>query len=313
MKKDILVCALVLVHLLNGGCNAQNEKKEMKETIDVIKSGVQTYKETPVYTVQINKQGCRLVLEMRGNVDYRLTENNGESMMLPLNAMITGSGPQTALVKIYPKEGDAYLTKYAHVTLNFFHAPDRQSRLSEYKTIASFELPGGLEEKKLPYYETTVQFTAKVPFDYAAELNAATDLKSIPDIDEKVRAKYNQIRRVCENLDSAAYNKYLAHSSALVYNTTYTDAAQIEKSEASSSPLAMVDPQVKNRSFLPIQDVVTQYYANGKIVALWQKNLAPALYMKGEVASKDGGSKPVEAGDPIFLYLPKGSSELQVW
>ncbi|MFC3361560.1 hypothetical protein ACFOG5_00025 [Pedobacter fastidiosus] len=79
--------------------------------------------------------------------------------------------------------------------------------------------------------------------------------------------------------------------------------------------LALVDPQVKKRSFTPIQNYSVQYYANGKIVALWQKNHHPILHLKGEVASSKEGSeaKPFEAGDPIFLYLPKNAEGLQVW
>ncbi|MFC3361559.1 hypothetical protein ACFOG5_00020 [Pedobacter fastidiosus] len=205
------------------------KKKQWNKLLAISKSQVKTYSETPVYTVQMNKQGCKMVLEMQDNVDYRMVENNGESMMLPLNAMITKSGPQTAIVKIYPKDGEEFISKYAHVKLTFYHAPNKNSRLSEYKKITEFELPAGLEEKKLPYYETKIQFAATVPFDYSKELVEAKDLKTVPNIEQKAVQKYNEIRNACENLDSLAYNKYLVHSSALVYNTTYTSTEQIEE------------------------------------------------------------------------------------
>lgn len=315
MGKKFLTGVLILIQALSIGCRAQNDKKEMEQIIIDIKSQVKTYNETPVYTVQINKQGCKLVLEMEGSVDYRMVENNGESMMLPLNAMITKSGPQTAIVKIYPKDGESLLSKYAHVKLTFYNAANKNSGLTDYKKITEFELPAGLEEKKLPYFETKIQFNATVPFDYSKELAEAKDLKSIPNIEQKVVQKYNEIRKSCENLDSIAYNKFLIHSSALVYNTTYTAPDQIEEREMSGGLLALVDPQIKNRQFSPIQNYVIQYYANGKIVALWQKNHNPLLYLKGEVSSKKegGAAKPFEAGDPIFLYLPKSSEGLQVW
>lgn len=315
MGKKIILGISILIQFLNIGCQAQNDKKTMEQIISDIKSQVKTYSETPVYTVQMNKQGCKMVLEMRDNVDYRMVENNGESMMLPLNAMITKSGPQTAIVKIYPKDGDEFISKYAHVKLTFYHAPNKNSRLSEYKKITEFELPSGLEEKKLPYYETKIQFAATVPFDYSKELAEAKDLKTVPNIEQKVVQKYNEIRNACENLNSLAYNKYLVHSSALVYNTTYTSKEQIEEKETSGDLLALVDPQVKKRSFTPIQNYSVQYYANGKIIALWQKNHHPILHLKGEVApSKEGSeAKSFEAGDPIFLYLPKNAEGLQVW
>lgn len=305
----------IVIQASSIGCQAQNDKNEMKQIVNDIKSEVKNYSETPIYTAQIEKQGCKLVLEMMGNVDYRMVENNGESMMLPLNAMITKSGSQTAVVKIYPKDGENILSKYAHVKLIFYYAANKSARQADYKKLAEFELPAGLEEKKLPYFETKIQFDATVPYNYSRELVEAKDLKSIPDIEQKVVQKYNEIRKACENLDSIAYNKFLIHSSALVYNTTYTAPDQIEEREMSGSLLALVDPQIKNRQFSPIQNYIIQYYANGKIVALWQKNHNPLLYLKGKVSSKkDGvGAKPFEAGDPIFLYMPKKSDDLQVW
>jgi hypothetical protein len=315
MGRKIILGISILIQFLNIGCQAQNDKKTMEQIISDIKSQVKTCSETPVYTVQMNKQGCKMVLEMQDNVDYRMVEDNGESMMLPLNAMITKSGPQTAIVKIYPKDGEEFISKYAHVKLTFYHAPNKDSRLSDYKKITEFELPPGLEKKKLPYYETKIQFAATVPFDYSKELVEAKDLTSIPNIEHEVVKKYDEIRKACEKLDSIAYNKFLIHSSALVYNTTYTAPDQIEEREMSGGLLALVDPQIKNRQFTPIQNYVIQYYANGKIVALWQKNHNPLLYLKGEVSSKKEGdaAKPFEAGDPIFLYLPKNSEGLQVW
>lgn len=305
----------ILIQASSIGCQAQNDKTEMEQLVKDIKSEVKNYSETPVYTAQIEKQGCKLVLEMVGNVDYRMVENNGESVMLPLNAMITKSGLQTAIVKIYPKDGENFLSKYAYAKLIFYNAANKSARRTDYKKLAEFELPAGLEEKKLPYFETKIKFDANVPYDYNRELVEARDLKSIPGIEQKVVQKYNEIRKACENLDSIAYNKFLVHSSALVYNTTYTAPDQIEKREMSGNLLALVDPQIKDRQFAPIQNYIIQYYANGKIVALWQKNYNPLLYLKGKVSSKkDGvGAKPFEAGDPIFLYLPKNADGLQVW
>lgn len=305
----------ILIQASSIGCQAQDDKKEIEQIVNDIKSEVKNYSETPVYTAQIEKQGCKLVLEMVGNVDYRMVENNGESMMLPLNAMITKSGSQTAIIKIYPKDGENFLSKYAYTKIIFYYAANKSARRADYKKLAEFELAAGLEEKKLPYFETKIQFDAAVPFDYNRELVEARDLKSIPGIEQKVVQKYNEILKACENLDSIAYNKFLIHSSVLVYNTTYTAPNQIEEREKSGSLLALVDPQIKDRQFSPLQNYTIQYYANGKIVALWQKNHKPLLYLKGKVSSKkDGvGAKPFEAGDPIFLYLPKNADGLQVW
>lgn len=294
--------------MLISSCKGQKKEQQMDKITEEIIKLVHQYPTTPMYSLQMNKQGCKLVVEMENNVDYRLVENNGESIMIPLNVMITKSGKQRLRVKIYPKEGEQYLTKYAYVQISIFNAPNKNSGLKDYVKIAEFTLPQGLEEKKIPYYEHNIDFDANVPFDYSEELNTATDLSKVKDIEEKVVKKYNEIREICEKSDIISYNRLSIHSSALVYNTTYTSVEEIKNSQQTNR-FGIVESNLKNRKFLLIQDYYIQYYANGKIIALWQKNHSPALYMKGENSS----GKIIEGGDPLFLYIPEGSTELKAW
>lgn len=295
----------LLFFLINiGAFGCSNIYGQIK---DAAISSIHSYSTTPVYSLQMNKQGCKLVVEMENNVDYRLTENRGESIMLPLNVMITKSGKQTLKIKIYPKDGDQYITKYAHVKVNIFNAPDKSSSLKDYKKIAEFTLPEGLESQKLPFYEHTIDFDATVPFDYSKELDKAVALNKIPNIEELVVKKYNEVRTICEKSDVAAYTSLSAHSAALVYNTTYTDIQEVKNK--SENQYGIVDSKLKNRTFIPIENYYMQFYANNKIVALWQRNHNPLLYLKGENST----GKVVEGGDPLFLYMPEGSNELKAW
>lgn len=305
MIKNSLISLLSLITIL--ACKGQEKDEKMNKITDEIIKLVHDYKSTPVYSLQMNKQGCRLVVEMENNVDYRLVENTGESMMIPLNVMITKSGKQTLKIKIYPKEGENFLTKYAHVQVNIFNAKSKSSSLKDYVKIKEFTLPQGLESRKLPYYEHEIEFDAQVPFDYSTELNNAKDLSKIPDIEKLVVQKYDDVKNICEKSDVIAYNNLNIHSSALVYNTTYTSKDEIKKNQGNK--FGIVDPGLKNRSFADISNYNIKFYAKDKIVALWQKNYKPALYIKGENSS----GKHIEDGDPLFLYMPEGSSELKVW
>lgn len=294
--------------ILISSCKGQEKEQQMDKITEEIIKIVHQYKTTPMYSLQMNKQGCKLVVEMENNTEYRLVENNGESIMIPLNVMVTKSGKQRLKVKIYPKEGDQYLTKYSHVQVNIFNAPNKNSSLKDYAKIAEFTLPQGLEEKKIPYYEHYIDFDANIPFDYSKELNTATDLSKVKDIEEKVVKKYNEVREICEKSDIIAYNELSIHSSALVYNTTYTSIEEIKNSQQTNR-FGIVESNLKNRKFLPIENYNIQFYANNKIVALWQKNHNPSLYMKGENSS----GKLIEGGDPLFLYIPEGSTDLKAW
>ena len=107
IKTSIYLVLMVLI----TSCQ-KKQKKETSASIgtgnvtEEISSHVHNYSSTPMYSLQMNKQGCKLVVEIESNVDYRLVENSGESMMIPLNAMITSSGKQTLKIKIGSEESE---------------------------------------------------------------------------------------------------------------------------------------------------------------------------------------------------------------
>ncbi|MCG8813962.1 hypothetical protein G1K66_11925 [Tenacibaculum finnmarkense] len=304
-----LILSIALVSL--QGCKEQNTTT-MEEIIEEVYNNVETYTTRPVYGVQVNKSGCKLVVEIEGGTDFRFTENNGESMMQPLNLDLIDSGKKTAIVKVYPLDSDSLLTKKAYVSLRFTFAPDKKSGINEYKTIASFSLPEDIGTQKSPYFEARIPFEVKVPFDYSIELGKAKDLKNIANIEELVVAKYNELRTICENFDEIGYWEESIHFSTIVFNTLY-DTSKEEITKGYEIKPGLIDSSLYNRELLPIENYNIQYYANNKIVALWQKNHNPMLYMKANYKYISGKEAYNEGGDPIFLYMPKGSNELKLW
>ncbi|MCD8418662.1 hypothetical protein J2Q11_13440 [Tenacibaculum finnmarkense genomovar finnmarkense] len=284
----------------------------MEEIIEEVYNNVETYTTRPVYGVKVNKSGCKLVIEIEGSLDYGFTENNGESMMLPLNPMLLKSGKQIAIIKVYPLDSDSLLTKEAHVGLRFTFAPDKESGINEYTTIASFSLPEDIGTRKLPYFEVRIPFEVEVPFDYSLELENAKDLKSIYNIEGLVVAKYNQLRDLCLDFDEIEYLKERIHSSIIVFNTLY-DVTKDDITKGYETKFALTDSEGYNRKIFPIENYVMQYYANGKIVALWQKNKNPMLYVKSNYKYTSGKEASFEGGDPIYLYIPEGSNDLKIW
>lgn len=311
MKNKIVIVILVLLSL--NSCNKfKNTKKEMDEIVEEIYKEIHQYKSRPVYSVQVDKTGCRLYLEIKDNIDYGFTESNGESMNLPLNFFITKSGKQTVIIKIYPKQGDLYITKFAMINLVFYRAPDKDSDMSEYKEIAKYSFEG-LEDKKLPYYEAQVTFNAEVPFDYSSVLNKSQDLTKGSDIENKVVKKYNDMGQIIYNFDQLSYEKNKKFLSVRVFESSYETDKNIIKQTVTDT-LNIFNSTLKNREILHIENYKIQYYANNKIVALWNiKNLESALRLKGRYKKKDNSIIDYEVSDPLFLYIPSGSDELKVW
>jgi hypothetical protein len=314
MRNKIMAILAMLISL-NSCSQSKNTKKEMEEIVQEIHKQVHTYKEKPVYSTQVDKTGCRMVLEMKNNIEYRFTENNGESMNVPLNFFITKSGKQTAIIKVYPKEGDTYITKYAMANLTFYYAPDKGSKIDEYKEIAKYTLPEGLEEKKLPYYEALVTFDATIPFDYSKELENAQDLTKVSNIEQKIINKYSRTSEVIRDKDIIAYEKQNLFNNIRMFETTYeASIEEIRNNEIQLQDANMFSSILQNREMLPIENYKIQYYADGKIVALWNIiNMESPLRIKANYTKKDGSIGNYQESISLFLYMPAGSNELKVW
>ena len=304
---------MAIIISLNSCNQTKKPKKQMEEIVQELQKQIHKYKQRPIYTAQVDKTGCRIYIELKDNIDYGFTENNGESMNLPLNFFITKSGKQTAIIKVYPKEGDLYITKYAMVNISFYYAPDKDSKMDEYQVIQKYSLPEGLESKKLPYYEEKVTFDVTVPFDYSKILDNAQDLTKVSEIDDKIVNKYNEMRKIIQDLDQLKYEKNKIFFSTRVFESSY-EVNEDEIRTAVTDTLNIFNPSLQNREMLPIQNYRVQYYAGGKIVALWNiQNLECALRLKGKFKKKDGKIMDYEVSDVLFLYMPLGSNELKVW
>ncbi|MCX8618247.1 hypothetical protein J3U42_07580 [Gilliamella sp. B2923] len=306
--------SLFLISSFLFSCGQENQEKQMEEIIQQELALTQNYTHRPAFGAQVTKNGCKLIIEVEGAQDYRFIDNNGQSTMLPLNVLLFNAGKKNVIIKVYPRDGEDYLSKYANASVTIYRAADKNTSLKDYQQIAEFNLPQGLEEQKLPYYEAKLMIDVDVPFTYDQELAASVNLKNVPNIEQKIVEKYNQIRTICINRDEIVYHREFLHSSGIVSNTTYENTYEEIKNSYKMKPMLIdSDSRITNHEFLPIENYTIQYYANGKIVALWQKNLSPMLYMKARVKNDEGEERNIEGGRPIFLYMPQGSNELKVW
>ncbi|WCC43770.1 hypothetical protein PJW08_00710 (plasmid) [Tenacibaculum finnmarkense] len=233
-------------------------------------------------------------------------------MMLPLNPLLIKSGLQKIIVKIYPFEGQEYIDAGANVGLTFYNAPDKDSNLTDYKKIATFSLPKNIGEQKLPYYESVIEFDVTVPFNYSKELKESQNLKNITDIESKVVDKYRFLRNLGIDSDDASFKKELSHGNMRYINNMYsTSLSDIEGVVNGIS--ALCEHRLKSKTIQSIENYDIEYYANGKMVALLQKNFNPILYTKGSWLNSEGELTSAEVGQRVFLYMPKDSNELKLW
>lgn len=319
MKRSI-VYMLFLVCLIN--CNGQEKKEDLNNNDNMKQFITQTlskyytpYKTRPVYSMQVSKQGCRLIIESYSE-DYRFVENGGESMMIPFNYMINKSGEQKVKVKVYPEEGESYITKYAHVVINVYNAADKDTPLNDYKKIETFTLPQGLESQKLPYYEYIITFNAVVPFDYSKDLENATNLTKIPNIEELVKKKFLEIQEISEKNNFKKFVELDSYFIGRYANSTYEtlDETVAFFQKYGENTYSITSPQGFDKQFLSLDDCELKFYADGKTVSLWhKKTMTGGLSKNFKYKNKTGEVKESFDDTPITLYMPKGSTELKVW
>jgi hypothetical protein len=80
-----------------SGCKPQNQEKQMQEIIQQELALTQTYTHRPTYGTQVNKNGCKLIIEVEGAQDYRFTNNTGQSTMFPINVLLFDAAKKISL------------------------------------------------------------------------------------------------------------------------------------------------------------------------------------------------------------------------
>ena len=172
------------------GTDMKQEIKKMEELIQEELGMVKTYPEKPAYYLQVNKTGCRLLVRVNDiPLGYHFVKNEGQSMLYPINDLLLGSGKHTVSIQVYPRTGETEVTKDAGVNIKVVHYKEKLVGMPE--TLVELDTPTDIGMKKIPLYTDSISFNATLPFNHKKILAEATDLRTIPDLEEKVLAHYN--------------------------------------------------------------------------------------------------------------------------
>ncbi len=306
MHKQIIS---ILFFLLVSCAQSQQEKtKEMKDYYDQITNEIKFPTPTPFYTLQINKQDCRVLIRVNDiPFAYTFFEDEGESQLLPINDLLLRSGEQTITVEVYPNSMQQTLSDKAHVNVKLIYAPGRDVSMNEYEVQQQFDLPEGLGDQKLPKYLITGKFTANVPWDFSKDLATAQDLSKIPNIEEKVVDKYKQLSQYIFNnpVDFVKENK-----NALLknWNYNYFTKKEMMHSELSTN---MYNFSLKEREMDPIENYEINFYNKNRLVTLRNKKDKSSILRVNYM--EEGYTEKSSSGSFIILYMPVGSKELKIW
>lgn len=296
-------------------------EKEMKQEIakleELIKQRLQmvkTYPEKPAYYLQINKTGCRLLVRVDDiPIGYHFVENEGESMLYPINDVLFGSGKHTVSIQIYPRTGETEVTKNASVNIKVVHYQEKLVGIP--KTLVELETPEDIGTKKVLVYTDSVSFNATLPFDHKKILTEAKDLRKIPGLEKKVLAHYNKVRQMMIEGKYYEYHKMRLPTTWVLTDMSYLGEDALRKVYIDEDYFFRFLCEPIDWIALPIENYEMVVCGNGKLVYLRRKvELDDALQIRCYDTEEEKKFSPdirtVSAFKFIALYMPKDSNEL---
>lgn len=304
----------------NAQVKTKTEKEMKQETAKLeglIKEElkmVKTYPEKPAYYLQINKTGCRLLVRVNDiPISYHFTENDGESMLYPINNMLLGSGKHTVSIQVYPCAGETEVTKNASVNIKAVYYKEKLVGMPE--TLVELDTPEDIGTKKVPVYTDSISFNATLPFDHKRILAEAKDLRKVPDLEKKVLAHYNKVRQMMIDGKYYEFHKMRLATTWVLTDMSYLGEDALRKAYIDSDDLFRFLCNPIDWIALPIENYEMVICGNGKLVYLRRKVeldnvLQVRCYDTEEEKKLSPDMRTVSASMFIALYMPKDSNEL---
>lgn len=316
----LTVILMVFASCSNAQVNTKTEK-EMKQEItkleELIREELQMlkiYPEKPAYYLQINKTGCRLLVRVDDiPLGYHFVENEGESMLYPINDVLFGSGKHTVSVQVYPRIGETEVTKNASINIKVVHYKEKLVGMPE--TLVELDTPEDIGTKKVPVYVDSISFNATLPFDHKKILAEAKDLRKVPDLEKKVLAHYNKVRQMMIDGKYYEYEKMRLSTTWVLADMSYLGEDALRKAHIDEDYLFRFLCEPIDWVALPIENYDMVICGNGKLVYLRRKlELDDALQIRCYDTEEEKKLSPdmrtVSAFMFIALYMPKDSNEL---
>src|SRR5690554_6381824 len=272
---------------------------------------VDSYEDKPVYWVEIHSGGlASTLLELNGiRFSYAYTTRYNEFRLAWINPIIEKSGEQKLKIRVFD---DAGLDDSDYSFLSVGYARDIRQRESQPQSLTdSIKVPAYAQDWLTVYWDTTITFQAQVPWDYSDRMARASDYRTLPNLEEQVLKKYEQLRQNFIDCDVAAHlaedQSGLTRYFSSIYKTSYSEI----ESEISALYLDFA-PNFEEKSVSPVEDYELALYKNGRIAHL-RKQVDKWGVVRGTVFEPDADEEPYTYVYNYMLYLPEGATELQVY
>lgn len=285
----------------------EQEKSKLKDLIQQELAMVSRYPHQPAYYVQVNKDGCRIVVKVDDiPLGYNFAKNEGQSMLYPINDHLFGSGEHILSVEVYPLATQQTIGTDTWVNLKVILYPEKNG--NERDIITELDVPKNIGEQKLPVYCDSIHFKSTLPFDHKKVLNTAKDLYQVPNLEEKVLEHYNKVRDMMIAGQYYEYNKMRLASTWVLTDMHYLTEQNLESAYLQPEELFRFNCQVTDWKIAPIENYKMVICGNGKLVYLQRKDTIDQV-LRATYSDMDEEYEYI-ASLFIVLYMPQGSDEL---
>ena len=262
----ILICILPF---MNGCVYAENSKKT--EDMEQMDSLVYQNESRPVYYAKYGNRGC--LFELRIN-DILITEmtrsaNIGEAL-ITINPAIFKSGKQTVEVHLSPIKGEEAIRnmKPFRLEIGYYDFTEKVDESGEATWHKVFTLPDiEIPENGLPHMDMKGEFEANVPYQYTY-WDDCVDLRTIPDIEEKIIKEYGYVRNLIAQKDLEQLKRYFIPSYQEFAVTIYQTKEEIELDWKSITDIIN---KYSTKELQPIEEYRIVFSSNGRSVSLRSK------------------------------------------
>ncbi|MCD8401320.1 hypothetical protein [Tenacibaculum finnmarkense] len=314
MKLNKLIILLCILSLQSCAQNTKKKKTKDMTTVQAHQIIENLYKEVQYsddkvfYDLKVFNGVCNYKIWVNDIPVYNMYEGARGELSFTINTEILKSGKQTLKIRMYPywnydeqKWGD-YLHKYAGLDVEIREMEwDSKTRKFDFYPIFTYQTPREGKEtlqdksekflfeegkEELPYYEETVTFEAKVPYNLTGWSNSVDLTKENQEkLFKEVEAYYLELIKDFENKDIPAIaEKY------------YTKEKEIAQA------LFLKEKEVKSRwheDFLSralhstatvteLKDHYLEFYGTGRVVNLLIKPVGfKAIEIKRLVKDKN--------------------------
>ncbi len=295
MKHIFLIAACLLI---SGTSCSQNLPLIAASPIKIEKKATYTTGQ-PYYQVDFSAAACLFEIRVNDIVIFKLNVNGQTSTNLPINQAILQSGKQQITVKILPLTGKHTLDPNAEFKYNIkvFDAAKDMNFKEQLPGGHTFPPVGTKPQAIMTYSET---FTANVPYSIPT-YDSGTDLKSVGDLNTKIRDAYQQVANLIAKGDYEGFKKLIANRESIAITTSY-----LSPKESADRVNDLIKDFKSGFKIEPIPaNAVVSFEANGKIASLKRPSGDSALYLSNK---KTGEEESID----LSFFIPQGKKELEI-